>query len=126
MTTVLDLDLAEAIDERAAFFELEAGLPRDLAEDIAFLNVCAVWGLGCIGGLAPFHRLVGRREAGEVERINRFLRDDPSLAGNEFIRWLLSMPDVEPTVRTRAAVDLADGWQTDPQWWASVVSWEEH
>lgn len=122
MTTDLDLDLAEAIEERAAILELEAGLPRDLAEDVAFLNVCAEWGLGCIGGRAPFLRLVGQREAAEVERINRFLRDDPSLANDEFIKWLLLMPDVEPTVHEGAPLDVPPGGQDDPKWWAQVVS----
>lgn len=122
MTTDLDLDLAEAIEERAAILELEAGLPRDLAEDVAFLNVCAEWGLGCIGGQAPFSRLVGQRENAEAERTNRFLRDNPSLANDEFIQWLLLVPYTEPTVHEAAPLDFPTGGQDDPKWWAQVVS----
>jgi hypothetical protein len=127
-------ELTEAIEERADILEFEAGLPRDVAEDVARGNVLApvpnpdlsaVPDSELLAILArPYPRLISKGATGEIDRINRFLENNPTVGNDEFIRWLLVMPYVEPTAHEGARVDYPEGWQTDPEWWARVVDWD--
>lgn len=113
-------DLREAVEERAAWFEIEAGLPRDLATDVAFLNVSSRHGLGCAPGVAPFHRLGEQNAGAALERTNA-LRRDVRGGGDGFTAWLVALPHVQPEAPALSADDLPAGWQDDPAWWARLV-----
>lgn len=114
-------DLCEAVEERAAWFECEADLPRDLAEDLALLNLCSRLGLGCPAGEAPFHLLAERTAPALVDGTDQFRRDSRQGVGGDFLSWLAAMPHVAPPTLVGPPPVLPPGWQTDPLWWEQLA-----
>ena len=84
-------DLKEAVEERAAIREHEGGLPRALAEDMAFLDVCRAWRLGCRSGRGDCDRILDWQLAPHPEP-SALTPRGTTRADDEFVNWVLNTP----------------------------------